>query len=107
MKSNGRYSALRTTSAEHHAHAEGECEDLRPEQAEILVHLLAGLEPREFEAWDKARQSDAECGKDDMELSSFSVSRCAARQHIAMKNAQQGSVAEACRLSALQRERGT
>jgi hypothetical protein len=48
------------------AHAEGDCEDLRPEQAKIFVVRLTGFQPAPFEDGDEAGEADAERRKHDV-----------------------------------------
>jgi hypothetical protein len=49
------------------AHTEGDCEDLRPEQAKIFVVRLAGFQPAPFKDGDEAGEADAERRKNNVE----------------------------------------
>jgi hypothetical protein len=50
----------------HHAHGEGDREDLQPVFEEVEEHLAAGLEPQGLQHGEIARQPDREGGKDEV-----------------------------------------
>src|SRR5258708_8915684 len=48
------------------AHAETDCENLRPEEKEFAINQLAGSQPQALEHGAIVRESDADRGKDDV-----------------------------------------
>src|ERR1700724_3811947 len=48
------------------AHAETDCENLRPEEKELAINQLAGSQPQALEHGAIVREPDADCWKDDV-----------------------------------------
>src|SRR6267378_1201756 len=48
------------------AHAETDCENLRPEEVEFAINQLAGSQPQPLEHGEIAREPDADRGEDDV-----------------------------------------
>src|SRR3984893_10741651 len=48
------------------AHAETDCENLRPEEKELAINQLAGSQPQAFEHGAIVREPDADRGEDDV-----------------------------------------